>query len=182
MHRTYRSLEESTLSSKILVLIPLKPDCPAPRTGFDRKTGLRFLFRRVSFTPRVRHVGKLTLTSCTFVENHSIVEPMSSRLQPRRTVKTVLNYYEDAQESEDDHDSNIDHGYSAPNQRRGKTKLEQDGFETKQTRRRRSGKLSKLPAMPLDVMYEVRGPSLGHGLCLPLWSPRSSRSSTLGTC
>ena len=90
---------------------------------------------------------------------------MSSRLQPRRSVKTVLNYYEGAQESEDDYNSNEDHGYSAPNPRRGKNKLEQDGSEAKQTRRRRSGKLSKLPAMPLDVMYEVRGPLSGQSLC-----------------
>ena len=127
-------------------------------------------------------MDKLILTSCVFVENHNIVEHMSSRLQPRRSVKTVLSYYEDAQESEDDHDSNDDHGYSAPNPRRGKTKPEQDGSEARQTRRRRSGKLSKLPAMPLDVMYEVRGPLLGRGLCLRLRSPRSSHCSTLGTC
>ena len=127
-------------------------------------------------------MGRLILTLCVFVETHNIVEHMSSRLQPRRSVKTVLNYYEDAQESEDDYDSNGDHGYSAPNPRRGKTKLEQDGYEAKQAKRRRSGKLSKLPAMPLDVMYEVRGPSLGQGPCLRLRSPRSSHFSTLGTC
>ena len=101
-------------------------------------------------------MDKLILNSCVFVENYNIVEHMSSRLQPRRSVKTVLNYYEDAQESEDDYDSDHDHGYSAPNPRRGKSRLEQGGSEAKQTRRRRSGKLSKLPAMPLDVMYEVR--------------------------
>lgn len=127
-------------------------------------------------------MDKLILTSCVFAENHNIVEHMSSRLQPRRSVKTVLNYYEDTQESEDDYDSNDDHGYSAPNPRRGKTKLERDGSEAKQTKRRRSGKLSKLPAMPLDVMYEVRGQLLTQGLCLRFWLPRSSRCSTLGTC
>lgn len=110
-------------------------------------------------------MDKLILNSCVFVENHNIVEHMSPRLQPRRSVKTVLNYYEGAQESEDDYDSNDDHGYSAPNPRRGKAKLEQVDSEAKQTRRRRSGRLSKLPAMPLDVMYEVRDQLLGQGLC-----------------
>ena len=110
-------------------------------------------------------MDKLILNSCVFVENYNIVEHMSSRLQPRRSVKTVLNYYEDAQESEDDYDSDHDHGYSAPNPRRGKSRLELGGSEAKQTRRRRSGKLSKLPAMPLDVMYEVRCLVLGQGPC-----------------
>ncbi|KAF9646073.1 hypothetical protein BDM02DRAFT_3189139 [Thelephora ganbajun] len=79
---------------------------------------------------------------------------MSSRLQPRRSVKTVMNYYEDAQESEDDYDYDDGRGHSAPNPQRGKSKPEHSGSEAKQTRRR-SGRLSKLPAMPLDVMYEI---------------------------
>ena len=88
---------------------------------------------------------------------------MTSRLQPRRSVKTVLNYYEGAQESGDDYDSDDGHGRSTPSPRHGKTKLEQGGSEPKQTRRRRSGRLSKFPAMPLDVMYEVRCLVLGWG-------------------
>ena len=93
---------------------------------------------------------------------------MSSRLQPRRSVKTVLSYYEDTQESEDDYNSDDGHGRSAPSPRRGKTKPEQGGSEAKQTRRRRSGKLSKFPAMPLDVMYEVSYRCLVPGQSLRL--------------
>ena len=90
---------------------------------------------------------------------------MSSRLQPRRAVKTVLNYFENAQESGDDYDSDDSHGRSTPSPRRGKTTPERSGPEAKQTKRRRSGKLSKFPAMPLDVMYEVRCLVLGQGPC-----------------
>lgn len=89
---------------------------------------------------------------------------MSPRLQPRRSVKTVLNYYEDAQESEDDYESGTGRERSAQSPRRGKVKTERSGSEAKQARRRRSGKLSKFPAMPLDVMYEVGHLMLG-------WTP-----------
>ena len=119
---------------------------------------------------------------CIFMESDNIVRHMSSRLQPRRSVKTVLSYYEDTQESGDDHGSDGDHAHSAPDPRRGKTKLEWIGSEAKQTRRRRSGKLSKFPAMPLDVMYEVGRLLPGQRPCLCFRSPRSSRCSTLGTC
>ena len=98
---------------------------------------------------------------------------MSSRLQPRRSVKTVLNYYEDALESDDGYDSDNGHrhGHSALSPRRSKTKLERSGSEAKQTGRRRSGRLSKFPAMPLDVMYEVC--CLGSG-----WGPMLTSLAT----
>jgi hypothetical protein len=98
-----------------------------------------------------------------------IVEHMSSRLQPRRSVKTVLSYYEDAQEGEDDYESGSGHERSAQNPRRGKVKTERSGSEAKQARRRRSGKLSKFPAMPLDVMYEVGRLMPCCGPCLRFW-------------
>ena len=106
---------------------------------------------------------------------------MSLRLQPRRSVKTVLSYYEDAQESEDDYGSDGGHGYSTPSPRRGKAKLERSGSESKQVRRKRSSKLSKFPAMPLDVIYEVGCLLPGQGPPLTFWPLRSSRCYTLGT-
>jgi len=96
---------------------------------------------------------------------------MSSRLQPRRSVKTVLNYYEGAQDTEDDYDSDDGHDHPTLDPRRGKTKPERSGFDAKQTRRRRSGKLSKFPTMPLDVMYEVCPLLLCQCLCLDFRSP-----------
>ena len=87
---------------------------------------------------------------------------MSLRQQPRRSVKTVLNYYEDAREGEDDSDSDGGRGCSTPNPRRGKAKPERNGSEAKQVRRKRSSKLSKFPTIPLDVMYEVSCPVPGQ--------------------
>lgn len=116
------------------------------------------------------------------MENHNIVEHMSSRLQPCRSVKTVLSYYEDVQESEDDYESDDDHERSVQNPRRGKVKTERSGSEAKQARRRRSGKLSKFPAMPLDVMYEVGCLMPGWGPCLRFWPSRYSRCSIPGIC
>ena len=106
---------------------------------------------------------------CVSAENRNVGH-MSSRLQPHRSVKAVLSYYEDAQESGGDRDSDGDPGCSTPNPRRGKIKSERSGCETKQTRRRRSGKLSKFPAMPLDVMYEVRSLVFHQGSCSLFWS------------
>ena len=107
---------------------------------------------------------------------------MSLRLQPRRSVKTVLSYYEDAQESENDYSSDGGHGHSTPNPRRGKAKPERSGSEAKQVRRKKSSKLSKFPAMPLDVMYEVGCLMPGRGPRLRFRSFRSSHCSILGTC
>ena len=87
---------------------------------------------------------------------------MSLRQQPRRSVKTVLSYYEDAREGEDDSDSDGGRGCSTPNPRRGKAKPERNGSEAKQVRRKRSSKLSKFPTIPLDVMYEVSRPVPGQ--------------------
>lgn len=135
---------------------------------------------------KFRHVIRIILPSLPSlhfcVDNHSIVQHMSSRLQPHRLAKAVLSYYEDAQQSEGDHDSDTGHGHSTPNPRRGKTKPERGGFEVKQTRRRRSGRLSKFPAMPLDVMFEVRRLRPGQYLSSRSRLPRSSHCFTLGTC
>ena len=122
----------------------------------------------------------LTLSPLVAPLRKIIVEHMSPRLQPRRSVKTVLNYYEDAQESEDDYRSGNGHERSAQHPRRGKVKTERSGSEAKQARRRRSGKLSKFPAMPLDVMYEVGCLMSDRAPCLRFWPSRYSRYFTPG--
>lgn len=70
---------------------------------------------------------------------------MSSRRQSRRVTKTDVDYKED-------NNSGIseDEVLPAPAKKRKTT-----GSGQKEASKRRKGKLSKLPDMPLDVLYEV---------------------------
>ena len=70
---------------------------------------------------------------------------MNSRRQSRRVAKTDVDYNED-----DNSGPSEDESVPAPAKRR-KT----NGGGQKKVIRRRKGKLSKLPDMPLDVLYEV---------------------------
>lgn len=74
---------------------------------------------------------------------------MSSRRQSRRVTKTDPDYKEDGNSGPSENE-----GIPAPTKRR-KTA----GSGQKKTTRRRKGKLSRLPDMPLDVLYEV---TFGH--------------------
>lgn len=70
---------------------------------------------------------------------------MNSRRQSRRVAKTDVDYNED-----DNSGPSEDESVPAPAKRR---KTNSGG--QKKVIRRRKGKLSKLPDMPLDVLYEV---------------------------
>lgn len=70
---------------------------------------------------------------------------MSSRRQSRRVTKADVDYKEDENTGLSE-----DEAVPAPAKKR-KTA----GGGQKETSKRRKGKLSKLPDMPLDVLYEV---------------------------
>lgn len=70
---------------------------------------------------------------------------MNSRRQSRRVTKTDPDYKEDGNSGPSE-----DEGMPAPAKRR-KTA----GSSQKKVTRRKKGKLSRLPDMPLDVLYEV---------------------------
>ena len=70
---------------------------------------------------------------------------MTSRRQSRRVTKTDVDYKED-----DNSGPSEDESVPATTKRRKTTTVGQ-----KKVTKRRKGKLSKLPDMPLDVLYEV---------------------------
>lgn len=70
---------------------------------------------------------------------------MTSRRQSRRVTKADVDYKEDANSGPSE-----DEVVPAPAKKR-KTA----GGGQKETSKRRKGKLSRLPDMPLDVLYEV---------------------------
>ena len=70
---------------------------------------------------------------------------MTSRRQSRRVTKGDVDYKEDANSGPSE-----DEAVPAPTKKR-KTA----GGGQKETSKRRKGKLSRLPDMPLDVLYEV---------------------------
>ena len=70
---------------------------------------------------------------------------MNSRRQSRRVTKTDVDYKED-----DNSGPSQDEGAPTLAKRRKTT-----GSGQKKVAKRRKGKLSKLPDMPLDVLYEV---------------------------
>jgi len=70
---------------------------------------------------------------------------MSARRQSRRVTKTDVDYKED-----DNSGPSENEDVPAPTKKRKTT-----GGGQKKVTKRRKGKLSKLPDMPLDVLYEV---------------------------
>jgi len=70
---------------------------------------------------------------------------MSSRRQSRRVAKADVDYKEDANSAPSE-----DEVVPVPAKKRKIT-----GSGQKETSKRRKGKLSRLPDMPLDVLYEV---------------------------
>lgn len=70
---------------------------------------------------------------------------MSSRRQSRRVTKTDVDYKE-----EDNSGPSEDENVQTSTKRRKATTVVQ-----KKVTKRRKGRLSKLPDMPLDVLYEV---------------------------
>ena len=70
---------------------------------------------------------------------------MTSRRQSRRINKADVDYKEDL-------DSGLSEGEVVPPPTK---KRKTTGGGQKETSKRRKGKLSRLPDMPLDVLYEV---------------------------
>jgi len=84
-------------------------------------------------------------TSFPSTTTYSNPTTMSSRRQSRRVNKADVDYKED-----DDSGPSEDEAVPTSTKRRKTT-----GGGQKKVTKRRKGKLSKLPDMPLDVLYEV---------------------------